>query len=117
MVKEDETIVTSKTLKHDTDLEVKTLSFHCIPMNFGDRTNEHQPCYIPLCPFFDSHNGYRNCLFKAGMAQGAKDLRYAPMNSMIPGGVNFNPAEHMDLTDFGTSDTTVSENLYAYLLR
>ena len=49
------------------------------------------------------------------MAQSAKDRRYAPMNSMIPGDVNFNPAEHMDLTDFGSSDTVVSENLYAYL--
>ncbi|EGB04236.1 hypothetical protein AURANDRAFT_67389 [Aureococcus anophagefferens] len=97
----DQKFVISKILKHDKDLEMKTLSFHCIPMNFGDRTNEHQP--------------YRNCLFKAGMNQSAEDRRYAPMSSMIPGDVNFNPAEHMDLTDFGSSDTVVSENLYAYL--
>ena len=108
----DQKIVISKILKHDKDLEMKTLSFHCIPMNFGDRTNEHQPGYVPLNPFFDS---YRNCLFKAGMNQSAEDRRYAPMSSMIPGDVNFNPAEHMDLTDFGSSDTVVSENLYAYL--
>ena len=42
------------------------------------------------------------------MAQSAKDRRYAPMNSMIPGDVNFNPAEHMDLTDFGSSDSGAS---------
>ena len=57
----DQKIVISKILKHDKDLEMKTLSFHCILMNFGDRTNEQQPGYVPLNPFFDS---YRNCLFK-----------------------------------------------------
>ena len=44
----DQKIVISKTLKHDKDLEMKTLSFHCIPMNFGDRTNEHQPCFLNI---------------------------------------------------------------------
>lgn len=70
----DQKFVISKILKHDKALEMKTLSFHCIPLN----------------PFFD---GYRNCLFKAGMNQSAEDRRYAPMSSMIPGDVNFNPEQ------------------------
>lgn len=99
-------------LKYDKDINESTLPLHCIPMNFGDRMNGNQPCYIPLCPMFDD---YRNQLYEAAMLLSQETLCYAPMKTMIPGDVNFDKTEHLDLTDFNESDTRVSENFHSYL--
>ena len=42
---------------------------------------------------------YRNQLFEAAMLLSQETLCYAPMKTMIPGDVNFDKTEHLDLTD------------------